>query len=126
MVWQHCELCNLSLFGSQSCEFDCYCFRKIKTSFCKEKICTLPAYEKLSNHWKAKIVPEAQPLYEKNTDIINGMFYDPGDFLPRHMSRWLERRELEGFPLPPGCYKVKFKVRIVWTSWDRIVYVGNL
>ena len=91
-----------------------YLFRKIKASFGREKICVLPAYDKLSQHWKAKIVPEPKPLFENNTDTVNGMFYDPADMLPWHMKRWLERRELEGLPLPPGCYKVRFKVIIYY------------
>ena len=85
-------------------------FRKVKTSFSRENICTFPSYEKLSQHWRSNIVVEAHPVYEGDTDIINGMFFDPAEFLPRHMARWLEKRDLEGSPLPPGCYRVKFKV----------------
>ena len=66
---------------------------------------------------------EAHPLYEKATrDVVNGMYYDPADFLPRHMARWLEKRELEGVPLPPGCYLTKWKVRILililYSAWS--------
>ena len=55
---------------------------------------------------------EARPLYEKDSDIVIGMYYDPVFFIPKSMVRWLERRELEGKPLPPGSYDVRFKVRL--------------
>ena len=29
-------------------------------------------------------------------DIVNGMYYDPVEYITRHMVRWLECRELEG------------------------------
>ena len=54
---------------------------------------------------------EAEPVYEKDTDIVIGMYYDPVHFIPKNMARWLECRELEGKPLPPGSYDVRFKVR---------------
>ena len=57
------------------------------------------------------IVPEAKPLFENNTDVVNGIFFDPAEFIPLYMSRWLESRELEGLPLPPGCYKARYKAR---------------
>ena len=73
-------------------------------------MCKFPSYEDLSKHWKEKITVAAQPLYEKDSDIVNGMYYDPVMFIPKNMSRWLERRELEGNPLPPGSYNLVFKV----------------
>ena len=39
---------------------------------------------------------EAKALYEKDTDIVTGMYYDPATLIPKNMERWLERRELEG------------------------------
>ena len=54
---------------------------------------------------------EAMPLYEKDTNIVIGMYYDPVKFIPKNMVRWLERRELEEKPLPPGSYNLRFKVR---------------
>ena len=86
-----------------------YC-RRVKTSFARQGVCRFPSYEDLSKHWKEKIVVAAQPLYEKDTDVVIGMYYDPVTFLPKNMSRWLERRELEGKPLPPGSYDLRFKV----------------
>ena len=82
----------------------------MKRSFRKEGVCTFPSYEALSNHWKEKIVVPAHPLFEKDTDIVIGMHYDPVDFISKHMARWLERQELEGKPLPPGSYDLRFKV----------------
>jgi hypothetical protein len=41
---------------------------------------------------------------------VTGMYYDPLQYIPKHMERWLKRRELEGSPLPPGYYKIRFKV----------------
>ena len=73
-------------------------------------MCKFPSFECLSNHWKSKIVVQALPLFEKDTEIVTGMYFDPVEYLPRYMERWLERRELEGKPLASGFYKVKFKV----------------
>ena len=84
--------------------------RKIKASFSTAGICIFPAFDKLSQYWKTSIVSEPRPLFEHNTDVVNGMYYDPAEFIPLHMHRWLQRRDLEGLPLPPGCYKVRFKV----------------
>ena len=86
--------------------------RKVKTGFHKADVCNFPSFEELSKYWKSDILVKAHPLYEKDTDIVNGMYYDPVEYIPRHMERWLERMELEGRPLPPGFYKVKFKVEI--------------
>ena len=101
-------------------------FRKVKTSFSRENICTFPSYEKLSQHWRSNIVVEAHPVYEGDTDIINSMFFDPAEFLPRHMARWLEKRDLEGSPLPPGCYRVKFKVYHLHTWTENQCGQGGL
>ena len=84
--------------------------RKIKASFSTAGICIFPAFDKLSQYWKTSIVSEPRPLFEHNTDVVNGMYYDPAEFIPLHMHRWLQSRDLEGLPLPPGCYKVRFKV----------------
>ena len=85
--------------------------RKIKTSF--KSICTFPSFEVLSHHWKSEIVVEALPLYQDGSGIVIGMYHDPVAFIPNHMARWLEHRELEGSPLPGGFYKVKFKVLFI-------------
>ena len=85
-------------------------YRRVKTSFSKQEVCKFPPYEDLSKHWKENITVEAMPLYEKDTDIVIGMYYDPVRFIPKNMVRWLERRELEGKPLPPGSYDLRFKV----------------
>ena len=85
-------------------------YRKIKTSFYKQNVCSLPSYERLSQHWHSNILVEPKPIYEMGTDIINGIYFDPAEFLPKHMARWLERQELEGLPVLPGYYNVKFKV----------------
>ena len=79
-------------------------------------MCKFPSFECLSNHWKSKIVVQALPLFEKATEIVTGMYFDPVEYLPRYMEHWLERRELEGSPLATGFYKVKFKV-IKGDSW---------
>ena len=84
--------------------------RRVKTSFARQRVCKFPSYEDLSKHWKEKIIVEPQPLYEKDTDIVIGMYYDPVTFIPKNMSRWLECKELEGKPLPPGSYDLRFKV----------------
>ena len=84
----------------------------MKTSFSRQEVCKFPPYEDLSRHWKENITVEARPLYEKDTNIVIGMYYDPVLFIPKSMVRWLERRELEGKPLPPGSYDVRFKVRL--------------
>ena len=84
--------------------------RKIKSSFSTAEICVFPAFDKLSQYWKNSIVCEPKPLFEHNTDIVNGMFFDPAEFIPLHMHRWLQRRDMEGMSLPPGCYKIRFKV----------------
>ena len=84
----------------------------MKGSFRKEGVCTFPSYEALSSHWKEKIVVPAHPLFEKDTDIVIGIHYDPVDFISKHMARWLERQELEGKPLPPGSYNLRFKVSL--------------
>jgi hypothetical protein len=64
----------------------------------------------LSSHWKSKIVVEALPIYQRDSNIVTGMYHDPAQFIPNHMVRWLERKEMEGKPLSGGFYKVKFKV----------------
>ena len=85
-------------------------FRKLKTSF--KSICTLPAYEELSRHWKSDIVVNALPLFQSDSDIVVGMYHDPAEFVPKHMARWLKRMDMEeSLPLP-GLYSVKFKVRL--------------
>ena len=55
---------------------------------------------------------EAHPLYEKDSDVVIGMHYDPVAFIIKHMSRFIERRELEGSPLLPGSYNLRFKVSL--------------
>ena len=84
--------------------------RKIKTSFKNEVMCKFPAFEVLSSHWKSKIVVEALPIYQRDSNIVTGMYHNPVKFIPNHMLRWLERQEMEGKPLSGGFYKVKFKV----------------
>ena len=66
---------------------------------------------------------EPKPLFEHNTDVVNGMFFDPAEFIPLHMHRWLQRRDMEGMSLQPGCYRVRFKVcsLISWTE----MYLDN-
>ena len=76
-------------------------------------MCSFPPYEDLSTHWKEKITVKAFPLFEKYTDIVIGMHYDPVDFIRKYMLRWLERMELEGTPLPPGSYDVRQKVGLL-------------
>ena len=90
--------------------FDLTFIRKLKTSFRAEEVCHLPAYEKLSSYWKSEIVVQALPIYQEDSDIVIGIYHDPVKFIPNHMKRWLNRRELEGSPLPAGFYNVKFKV----------------
>ena len=85
-------------------------FRKIKTSFKKQKVCSFPSYEQLSQHWHSNILVDPKPTFESGTDIINGMYFDPAEFLPKYMARWLEKKVLERSPIPPGYYHVKFKV----------------
>ena len=57
-------------------------------------------------------------MYERGSDIVIGMYHDPVKFIPKHMERWLERRELEGSPVYPGFYKIKIKV-IQKKIWGR-------
>ena len=73
-------------------------------------MCSFPSYERLSEHWHNNILVDSKATYEEGTDIINGMYFDPAEFLPKYMARWLERKELEGSPLSPGYYNIKFKV----------------
>ena len=77
----------------------------------------------------------AIPMYERERDIVIGMYHDPVEFIPRHMERWLERRELERSLLPPGFYKIKIKViqreiscgkKISWKISQKIVFVSFL
>ena len=82
----------------------------MKTSFQKEHLCKFPSFEHLLSYWKSEVLVQAHPLYQKDSDIVIGMFYDPLEYIPKHLERWLKRRELEGSPLPPGYYKVRFKV----------------
>ena len=98
------------MISYNDCSFT-YVVRKVKKSFRKEGICIFPSYEALSSHWKEKIVVPSNPLFEKDTDIVIGMYYDPVSFISKHMARWLERREMEGKPLAPGSYILRFKVR---------------
>ena len=72
-------------------------------------MCKFPSFESLSRYWKSEIVVPAIPMYERERDIVIGMYHDPVEFIPKHMERWLERRELERSPLPPGFYKIKIK-----------------
>ena len=53
---------------------------------------------------------EPHPLYEDDTGFVNGMYYDPIEFVSKHMARWLERRELENRSTPPGSYNIRLKV----------------
>ena len=73
-------------------------------------MCSFPSYEELSQHWHSKILVDLKPTFENGSDTINGMYADPVEFLPKHMARWLERKEFERSPIPPGYYHVKFKV----------------
>ena len=70
---------------------------------------------------------EAFPLFEKDTDIVIGMHYDPVDFIRKYMLRWLERMELEGTPLPPGSYDVREKVGLlVFICDSSSIYISPL
>ena len=84
--------------------------RKVKTSFEKSSVCQFPSFESLSSYWTSHILVPSIPVQQPGTDIVIGMYYDPVNFVTKHMERWLERRELEGSPLPPGYYRVRFKV----------------
>ena len=55
---------------------------------------------------------EPQPLYEDEKGVVNGIYVDPVDLLAKHMSRWLERKDLEGKPLPAGSYNIRLKVGV--------------
>ena len=84
--------------------------RKVKTSFEKSSVCQFPSFESLSSYWKSQILVPSIPVHQPGSNVVIGMYYDPVDFVIKHMERWLERRELEGSPLPPGYYRVRFKV----------------
>ena len=64
---------------------------------------------------------DARPLFEKDTDIVIGLNYDPVDFIRKYMLRWLERMELEGILLPPN-YFGPFVIKV---NFNLNVFVGN-
>ena len=68
------------------------------------------SFEDLSQYWKANILVESLPLFDKDTGGQIGRYLDPKEFIPLHMTRWLQRMEMEGKLPPPGNYHMKGKV----------------
>ena len=84
-------------------------YRKLKTSL-KKEVYLLP-HTKLSDYWKEHIITRISFMYkDKDKKTPVGVVFNPEEFIPQYLERFLLRQELEGKPLPPGHYEVLFKV----------------
>ena len=108
LVWERCSTgvgycsCTLNIWGIH---------RKSKTSFERQEICRFPAWPKLSAHIKQEIIPTIKFVYEEDEEHkLIGVVFHPVHLLKKHMSRFLQRKELEGMLFPPGNYKIVCKV----------------
>ena len=83
--------------------------RKLKTSLKNELY--LLSHAKLSEYWKENIITTIFFMYkDKEKKFPVGVVFNPEEFIPQYLKRFLLRQELEGKPLSPGHYEVLFKV----------------
>lgn len=97
-------------------------WRQSKSVFHNNRICTFPPFERLTSYWKSEIVPEVFPTRDLETNAVNGARFHIGDFMKRHMKRWLEAQFIMGRPVPPGYYATHWKSgmdsgRHAWYHW---------
>ena len=51
---------------------------------------------------------DIKPIF--NNNIQCGVVFDPTEFIPKYIVRFLKRQEMEGSAIPPGNYEVTMKV----------------
>ena len=59
-------------------------WRNMKSVLRKNGICTFPPYEKIMRFWD-NILPEIKTLKEVDSDVVNGVFTDVGEFQKLHL-----------------------------------------
>ena len=82
--------------------------RIIKCSF--KDLVTFPSWEVLSQYWKKNMLVDLQFLYKGDPRRLCGVTMDPFTFIPLYLKRFIERKEMEGYLLPSGHYKIIIKV----------------
>ena len=80
--------------------------RKLKSSL-KDTV-ILDSHTSLSSYWKDMIITSIKPIF--NNNIQCGVVFDPMEFIPKYILRFLKRQEMEGNVIPPGNYEVTMKV----------------
>jgi hypothetical protein len=79
----------------------------------------------MSSHIKEEIIPDIEEITEKQGDGVRktvGVIHNPLELLKKHLTRFLERLDMMGEPLPGGNYKVLCKTgddgsRHSWFKW---------
>ena len=102
----------------------CYYIRKLKTFSAKNDICDFPSWEKMSSVIKEKILPSIKEITEgknENRKVV-GVVHNPVELLKMHLTRFLEKQEMLGKPLPAGNYLAYSKTgddgsRHGWFRW---------
>ena len=88
---------------------DKFLTRHIRSSFKENDLCQFPPWEALAEYWKMELLVEPKKIFQKD-GVQSGICYDPVDFIPKYLERYLKRRVLDKSPLPPGNYNILFKV----------------
>ena len=71
----------------------------------------MESHEKLSQYWKEEILCPMKPIFqEEHKEIQCGVLFDPTEFIPLYLKRFLMKQEKAGNPLPPGHYEIVMKV----------------
>ena len=83
--------------------------RKFKASLKNHVI--LESHEKLSQFWKEELMSPIKNIYkEENRNIQCGVMFDPSEFIPHYLKRFVMKQEKAGNPLAPGHYSIVLKV----------------
>ena len=90
--------------------------------FRKNGICTFPPYEKVMRFLDV-ILPQIQISTEVDSEVVNGVFTDVGEFQKLHLQRWLVAEGVKGVAVPPGFYFTEWKGGIDggrhgWFRWS--------
>ena len=74
----------------------------------------LQPHTALSEYWKENIITSIIPINkEENAEIQSGVVFNPEEFIPHYLLRFITRQEMEGKPLSPGVYEVLMKVKLL-------------
>ena len=97
-------------------------WRDLMSVFRKNGICTFPPYEKVMRFLDV-ILPQIQISTEVDSEVVNGVFTDVGEFQKLHLQRWLVAEGVKGVAVPPGFYFTEWKGGIDggrhgWFRWS--------